>query len=318
MPSLTQQTPPRRGSTKFRPKPLSGSQKEDRFRQLREAQRRQLEGIESQDIFKASIEAKLIEERTRQPERFKDASWFANFQRCGVESFDIMCEACGIHHEAHYQCSQKWCPRCNWRITSKRRELLEVVTRGMYRVKHVVLTQKNFTHLTTAKIRESRKALLSLRRQKVFGTVTGGCASMEFTNEGNGWHMHWHLLIQSDFINGEALAIAWGKLVGQEFAIVKVKAVTEGSYLQEVSKYVVEGSEIAKWAPTEILEFILALRGTRLFTTFGVFKDIAKFARTVIKLRHADGRPCECGATGKIFGTDEQMTERIWRKMFSG
>lgn len=285
-----------------------------RAKERSEAEKRQLEGIESQNIFKATVEAKLLRAGARQVCESRGGQWFANFLRCGVETFYIMCPICETGHEAFYQCSQKWCPRCNWRIAMNRRELLKVVTNGMTHVKHVVLTQRNFDHLTREKIVASRKALLDLRRQKIFGKVTGGCASLEFTNEEKGWHMHWHVLVQSSFIPASNLAIAWGKLVGQEYAIVKVKDVSEKSYLQELCKYVVDGSELARWKPERILEFVLALRGTRLFTTFGKFKAIAKFARAVVKANKVESVCESCGETDKIFGVDRNMAKRVAAK----
>jgi hypothetical protein len=181
-------------------------------------------------------------------------------------------------------------------------------------VKHVVLTQRNFSMLTREKILDSRKNLLALRRQKVFGKVTGGCASLEFTNEERGWHMHWHLLIQSPWIHGSELSKAWGTLVGQEYAIVKVMDVSEKSYLQEICKYVVDGSELARWTPKQILEFVVALRGTRLFTTFGKFREVRSWAEALVKADRASKPSCECGCSAKIIGESENHCQRQWNK----
>ena len=196
----------------------------------------------------------------------------------------------------------------------RRKILLEKVTNGMSGVKHVVLTQKNFKEGLKSKIQESRKNLLRIRKQEILGKVTGGCASLEFTNEERGWHMHWHLLLQSAWIEASKLSIAWGQLVEQEFAIVKVMDVSEKSYLQELLKYVAKGSEIASWSPAQILEFVLALQGTRCFTTFGRFKQIAKFARGMIE---ADKEPhtCkECGMPDFVAGHDREHCKRIATK----
>src|SRR6266702_3201955 len=286
----------------------------EHYRLLQEARSKQLEGIESQKIFKLSVEAKLREAGAQAVCASRKEKWFPNFVKCGEEKFHMMCFDCSRSQEATYQCSQKWCPCCNWRIAMKKRQLLEKMTRGMEGVKHVVLTQRNFERLTREKILESRKNLFDLRRQKIFGKVSGGCASLEFTNEGNGWHMHWHLLIASDWIDASALSIAWGKLVGQEFAIVKVKDVTEKSYLQEICKYVVDGSELAKWSPEQILEFVVSLRGTRLFTTFEKFRELATWCRELVKMERAAKPACECGCNYKIIGEDEGHCQRIWDK----
>ena len=295
-------------------RPLTKAQWIQIKRQRHAAEKKQLEGIESQDIFKSCIEGKLERAGAAAYCAEHDQHWFDNFQRCGHEKFYLMCGICGDGHEATYQCSNKWCPRCNWRIAMMRRELLEKMTRGMSMMRHVVLTQRNFEHLTREKIMQSRKNLFDLRRQKFFGKVSGGCASLEFTNENHGWHMHWHLLLQTKWIDAKELSIAWGKLVGQEFAIVKVMDVDDKSYLAEICKYVVEGSELAKWPGARILEFIIALRGTRCFTTFGKFRDIQKFARQLVSEEKPPLKFCSCGCNELIFGNDRRHCQRIATK----
>lgn len=289
-------------------KKLTSKQWASLKRSRSDALKKQTEGFESQEIFKLSIEAKLTELGVND-------QWFTNFQRCGRETFFSMCVNCQSVKEMSYQCSQKFCPRCNWRIAAKRRDLLQKLTAGISGCKHVVLTQRNFEHLTREKIQESRKNLLRLRKQKIFGRVSGGCASLEFTNESRGWHMHWHLLLQSSFISSSELAVKWGQLVGQEFAIVKVLDVSEKSYLQEICKYAAKGSEIARWNGNQILEFVTAMRGTRMFTVFGKFIEMRKFAQAILNCEKVES-VCDCGCGLKIFGETEQSCERQFWKQF--
>jgi len=275
--------------------------------------RLQAEGFESSEIFHASLVAKLRAAKI-------SSEWFTNLERCGSEVGVTMCAGCGNVQPLVYQCSNKICPRCNWRIANRRRELLEKITAGMFGTKHVVLTQRNFKTNLREKIIESRRNLLKLRKQKIFGKVLGGCASLEITNEKHGWHPHWHMLITSSSrIEGNELAIAWGKLVGQEFAIVKVKAVTEGSYLQEICKYAVKSSELVKWDPETIAEFAEAVKKTRMFTVFGIFARIRKLAAAQIRLNRLgkSRKICECGCEERAFGHDASHARRnLERGMF--
>lgn len=292
---------------KFVRKPLS--QKE--WRELRIARtaaaKKQLEGIESTEIFKLTIEAKLAPLQISAP-------WWTNFQRCGREMIYAMCDNCRATREIPYQCSQKICPRCNWRIADNRRKLLEKITAGMTGCKHLVVTQKNFNTNLREKIRESRANLLKLRRQSIMGKVTGGCASLEITNESCGWHPHWHMLIQSPFISAKLLSQKWGELVGQEFAIVKIKDVDERSYLAELCKYAASGAEIAKWDAATILEFVEAVRGTRMFTVFGKFKEVRSFAAMAVAAEKPPAKGCDCGCDIAFFGDSPAMCQRIWNR----
>ena len=129
--------------------------------------------------------------------------------------------------------------------------------------------------------------------------------------------MHWHLIVQASYISSGQLAIKWGKLVGQEYAIVKVMDIDEVSYLQEICKYIVKGSELASWTPEQILEFVTALDGTRCFGTFGKFRQLQKFARALIECEKPDAPSCECGNNTFIHGRDEHEARRIHDKIFS-
>ena len=294
--------------------PLTPTQWRNARKQATAAAKRQTEGFESSEIFKLSIEAKLHKAGCQE-------NWFRNMRRCGRESFVSMCAGCGKSEPRFYQCSNKICPRCNWRIAARRRDLLAKITAGMPEtILHVVLTQRNFYENLTEKIKKSRKHLLQLRRQKIFGKISGGCASMEITNEKKGWHLHWHLLLAArEFVPASELAKIWGNLVGQDYAIVKIKPVTEGSYLQEVCKYAAKGSDIVKWKPEEILTFAQAVRDVRMFTVFGQFAKVRKFAANLVKQERAALAPraCACGCQTLVFGQNEgQCLRMLERGMF--
>jgi len=181
------------------------------------------------------------------------------------------------------------------------------------RLSHCVLTQRNFDHLTRQHIKDTRSRLSKLRRSKLFKVVDGGCCSLEFTNESNGWHMHWHLLLETGYIPLDDLQEVWGRLVNQDYAICNIKRVQGQDYVREVSKYVVEGSEIARWPRETILEFVTALDSTRLFSIYGSWKARRKEA----KKRMKDDAPmptCECGSTSFIYGDDESFVKRDLRR----
>ncbi len=296
------------------PKTATSAQIISRKIQASQREKEQSKLFDAEKLFKASVHAKLIEAGAREFCAENGHKWFENFSRCEEEEYVQLCEACMKTRLLKYRCSLKWCPCCNWRVSFKRRELMERMTCGIYDVKHVVLTQRNFTTGLLPKIRESRANLAKIRRQKFLGKVRGGCASLEFTNEKKGWHLHWHMIVQAEFVPAGKLAKAWGKLVGQEYAIVNVKPVDEISYLQEICKYVVKGSELASWTPKQILEFVIALKGTRCFGSFGKFREMQKYANALIACEKVDAEPCECGSTAYYFAKNEGEAHRLWTK----
>jgi len=220
---------------------------------------------------------------------------FCNFARCGQEDLVRECQGCGQQEAIRYHCNLKWCPRCQWRLSEKRKRLLGAWTLRIQQPKHLVLTQKNFAVLTGRKIREHQKNLARMRRAKAMKQVKGGCVSIEITNEGNGWHLHSHWLIDVRWLDMPSVSQAWAKLVGQEFSIVKIMDCREKSYLQEVTKYVCEGSAMAQWPSEKIHEFVRAIKRRRFFFAFGsLFHEAADVRRGLNEARQP-AEPCECG-----------------------
>jgi hypothetical protein len=236
-----------------------------------------------------------------------------NFNRCGHDEIVRSCEECTNFEVFHYRCDLRFCPRCNWRRARERAEVLRAWSSKISQPKHLVTTQRNFKILTRSKIKKMLAAASKLRRRKCFQGLRGGCLSVEITNEGKGWHLHGHWLLDCDWVDISALSIQWGKLVGQEFGIVKVKDCRQRDYIHEVSKYVVSGSELAAWKGEEIWEFICATRGQRFFFAFGsLFKESAS-VRESLKPAHSH-RICACGCDRFRFETEEAVVIKDSRR----
>jgi hypothetical protein len=257
---------------------------------------RQAELIGGVEIQKASMEAKLA--------GLGSGRWWENLLRCGREEMFATCTRCGRFTKFFYACNQKFCPRCARKLAGRRAAILEKWSEKLKQPKHVVLTMRNFEILTGRSIREFRKALKRLRNEDCWREVTGGCATIELTHEGRGWHLHAHLLVEAAWVDAKALAISWGTLIGQNFGIVKVKDARDRDYISEVSKYVVKGSELARWPGELILEMILAVRGKRLFFPFGSLWGKQGAIKAQLALARPPGKMCECGCEKFVYETE--------------
>jgi hypothetical protein len=167
-----------------------------------------------------------------------------------------------------------------------------------------VTTQKNFPVLTHRAIRQHQVSLAKFRRTTVMEKVRGGCVSTEITNEGHGWHLHAHWLLDVPWLDMPEVSVAWGKLVGQNFAIVKVKDVAGREYAHEVCKYLAKGSEIASWQPDQINEFVRAVKGIRFFASFGSLFKLGPQIRAEINAQKNPPAFCECGNDHFVFRTE--------------
>jgi len=251
---------------------------------------------EPEEDFHETIRLKL--------DGLNDSNQFWNFTRCGHEQIYKTCKHCGRFESLKYRCNIKWCPNCQQRITNTRRRLIELWTQKIVQPKHLVLTQQNFHVLTRRSIRQMIKSLARLRRHKCFAGVHGGCISIEITNEGNGWHLHSHWLIDAKWLDMPEISRAWAALVGQKFAICKVKDCRGKDYLQEITKYVAKGSEIASWPPETINEFVTAIRGLRFFFAFGSLHALAPAIRRELQAQKPPPPICECGESDFVYESE--------------
>lgn len=311
-----------------------------RLRARMSNEKRQGQLLDNNDDFAETIRVKLS--------GLLESNQFWNFSRCGREEIYRTCKCCGKWDSFSYRCNLKWCPRCQQRLGQIRRNLISLWAKRISQPKHVVLTHKNIPTLTRKIYRNHTRLLAKLRRTKFTTKITfewqrkksgrrrtirkwmpprptgktitshpwlGGCVSTETTNEGNGWHVHAHLLIDCRFVSAGRLAKEWAKLVGQKFALVKVMDVREKDYLQEICKYVVEGSELAKWAPDLINEFVQAQRGLRMFNSFGSLREMAPEIRREINAQKPPSPTCECGADDFLYQSEESALLDDVRKL---
>lgn len=278
-----------------------------RLEAKRERERQQLDLVCDNEIFREVIRAKL--------DGINSSNQFYNFCRCGAEDLYRTCRECGSVEKFPYRCNLKWCPSCQWKLTEQRKEVLRLWAGKVKQPKHLVLTQKNFPILTRSKIRKHRQACAALRRRKIFREVKGGCISTEITNEGEGWHLHSHWLIDVRWLDMSRISKVWGSLVGQEFSICKIKDVRNIEYVQEVAKYVCEAAEMAKWPRELIHEFVTAVRGCRFFSAFGALREMAPQIRAELKSKEAHSKVCDCGCSEFIYEDELQTTLNAIRSM---
>lgn len=280
------------------------------IRREREKLQMQLADLSDAEVWRQSIIGKLI--------GICDTAQVRNVERCGKEEIYRTCKSCGETTTFHYRCNVKWCPLCNWRIVKERQEIIKRWVREIRQPKHLVTTQRNVAILTGKLIRQHTANLSKLRRTKVFNQVRGGCVSVEITNEGKGWHLHAHWLVDARWIDIQEVARVWGRLVKQDFAIVCVKDLRDQTgYQNEVAKYVCKGSDMAAWPAEEIHQFIRAVHRRRFYFTFGhMFKVAQEVRRQLKRERNSECPPvvCECGCEQFRFEDELSATLREIRQ----
>lgn len=252
----------------------------------------------SQTVFKFSIAAKLrglsIGDRADE------------LEKCHTQITYARCKGCTKVRKFLNRCDRFYCPECQPRLSRERKESIEWWTKSIPQPKHVVLTIRNTDTLERSHVKEIKSAFSRLRRTRFCHNWNGGFYSVECTNEGRGWHLHIHALVDARYIDCRELAIQWEKATRGQGNIVKVKDCRNKSYLQEVTKYAVKGSDLAKWSPLDILKFINAFEGTRQFGVFGsLYRKRTEWKEWIESLRDKKSR-CECGCNDFSFHSERE------------
>ena len=258
----------------------------------------QTELFSRQMVYKSSVVAKLIEAGS--PDIAEP------LKECHTSQGWAECKGCKATRTFWNRCDRFYCPSCQPRLARERFESLEWWTKTISQPKHVVLTVRNVDAISQQYIRWLKSCRVRLIRRKIARNWKGGLWSMEVTNEGKGWHVHLHLLVNAQWIDNAELARQWADLVGQDFAIVKVKDCRSADYLREVTKYAVKGSELAKWTGEQITHFVNAFTGGKNFGVFGELYGKRTEWREWIKSLGATKGLCECGCSEwEIYNADQ-------------
>jgi hypothetical protein len=222
-----------------------------------------------------------------------------------------VCCGCSTVSRFPNRCDKFYCAECQPRLGKERQQQVEWWTHMLRQPKHVVLTMQNVSDLSPGHVDELRKCFTKLRRRKFASNWTGGFYSIEVTNEGKGWHLHLHALIEAKWIDSAELALSWHSITRGFGRIVKVRDVRDRSYLAEVTKYVAKGAQLAAWSGESIRTFINAFEGKR---TFGVFGELygarTEFAEFIATLKTAKTK-CQCGCNSFRFYTEAEFEMRF-------
>jgi len=224
------------------------------------------------------------------------------------------CSGCREAVRFWNRCDLFWCPQCSPRLASKRLTGLLWYVELMKQPKHVVLTFRNVPVLTKAYLKSCLVSFQKLRRRKLWKSVRSGLWCMEVTNEGRGWHVHYHVVVDSPWLNQRELSEAWKSCTPDGSFIVWVNAASHDTVRKNLPKYVTKyagkGFRPHSWEGEQLAEFVTAMDGVR---TFGVFGDLVgkrrehrEFLNSVKSARQI----CKCGCSDfRFFSELEWLME---------
>jgi NADH:ubiquinone oxidoreductase subunit len=193
----------------------------------------------------------------------------AELENCGALGVWKVCRNCGHCTVQTNTCKRHHCPECSAARATQRASSMCAAARRAARATHIVLTLRNTTKLTRQAYTQLWKAFARLRRASACRAWRGGAATAETTNDGNGWHLHIHAIVDCPPINTASLSATWFKATKGTGTIVKALPLTTSEHRQAASRYVCKPPRLAAWSGEQLAEFAAATAGARTATSFG-------------------------------------------------
>jgi len=216
---------------------------------------------------------------------------------CGIRFTDTW-ENGEVTHTTTCRCMDRFCPTCasirSAKLAAKWNEIIPAYQMGAYSVGverfayHLVTTFKNSELLLL--VSEISRCFKLLKKRKLwmqYGGIVGGFYSIEVTynRKTRQWHAHIHALIftpepipvygdkrkwNKDF--NQQIADAWQEITKDSFI---VHGTEFDGRVEEMTKYLSKGSELAKLPDEKFRELVEWSKGARLFNVFGELRGIA-------------------------------------------
>lgn len=245
------------------------------------------------------------------------------FRECHSYQTIMVCSGCAKISRFWNRCDVLFCPQCSPVIAKKRLSGLMFFVEKMKQTKHIVLTFKNVTRLTDDYIKNCKKKLLRFRNRKFFSGARSGMWAMEITNTGNGWHVHFHLVVDVGWLDVRLLSAEWQKICGDGSKIVWIEDATRGGLKANlpryISKYASKGFRPQDWTGEQFCEFVRAMKGGRSFGVFGELLGVRKEWQAWLKDFLHIKKTCECGCSIKNFyAGNEYEWLLLKREQYSG
>ncbi len=202
---------------------------------------------------------------------FLDAGMPQEYQallNCEETQALVCCSHCGKSWYVTNRCRKRVCPLCSFRVAKERGNYLKALTARMKYPKFLTLTMPLWENNPQEGIKYLRQSFNKMRRHKLFSKVVGGSYMIELKIKPTGYHIHMHIMMDCPFLPYQKVFSAWKSLVGSDCPQIFIEAVKSEKAKEYVAKYASKASDFDS-GPDVVVKWYLAVKGQRLFTTFG-------------------------------------------------
>jgi len=199
------------------------------------------------------------------------------FLACGAQAVVEYSPSLKRHRVRASYCGDRLCRPCA-KARSVQAEHRFVKLAGDASLRFITLTLEHTDDPLSDQLDHLYASFTRLRQHDLWtDNVTGGVAVVEITfdQEELFWHVHLHILAAGRFIDQAELSDAWNRASRGSY-IVDIRAVKEKREgIAYVAKDCSKGfHRSCADRPDDLLELALALRGRRMFATFGAWRNV--------------------------------------------
>jgi hypothetical protein len=170
------------------------------------------------------------------------------------------------------RCRERICPFCAGCRSREVSDRITAAAKACASLRFLTLTQKSRDETLSESLDRIADAFRRFRRTVEWRAhVAGGVFVFEVkrNQKSRTWHAHIHLLIDGSFWAQNSISAAWKRCTGDSF-VVDVRAVHDrDKSVRYVAKYAGKPAQLRDLSREEIREYADAIRGRRLFGTFG-------------------------------------------------
>jgi hypothetical protein len=225
-----------------------------------------------QRFSKHLVELEAVKQMYSAVDKAKGSRHVQNLEECRKYAWFAANEKTGQVRVIANACHQRWCPVC---ADAKRMSIKESVSawiKSVKRPKFLTLTVAHTSNPLDSQIEDLYRAFRLLRkRTKILEKIRGGVwfFQCKLSKNGQQWHPHLHIALDSDFIDKRLLSLEWFEATGNSY-IIDIRAIKDPRKVAEyVSRYCAKPCSMSDFTENHRLEVATVLHGKRLCGTFG-------------------------------------------------
>lgn len=197
---------------------------------------------------------------------------------CRTNAWFIRHQASGEVRIASNSCKLRWCPLCQ---AARQNYIASQVSSWFCRVdypKLLTLTLRHTTAPLNSQVDFLYKCFQKLRKRKfVLRSLRGGVwfFQVKRSKDGNTWHPHIHVLVDSDFMERKKLSQLWAEITLGS-TVIDIRAVIDtDKAVKHNARYCASPASLVDLQPWECIELFDTFAKRRLVGCFGTAKDIS-------------------------------------------